>query len=171
MIASESVANPSSQSYQKVDIVLSGAQKARITDYTNLRVKVIAGTPIETSCCPENPEDPPRKISPVLNAAFSNKTGGAVGLPDSVKLIYEESSERWYVGDFRPECLSPDSSWYIILKCQDGEWNSPAAATFYSTTMVSHACEPFQLKYDGNMDAIENCAAGTFTLTITEPST
>lgn len=78
-------AQPTEQ-FENYAFPLTDQEIQAITDYTNLRLRILVGD-VQTGCCPN-------LLPSVLDLAISNTTSGCVS-PGVTKLYYNPSSERW----------------------------------------------------------------------------
>jgi hypothetical protein len=135
-------------SFVSETITLSDAQKALITDYTDLHVRVTAGSPV-ASCCPA-------ALPTTLYVTF---TGGdtcpcATG---SFPLVWDGISQWIGTGPLGPTCGHPVT---VTIHCMGGSSCSrlvlgaswPDGCDSASTSNVSPSscsCSPLSLTYDG----------------------
>jgi hypothetical protein len=148
-------------SFAEFDLVLPQSVLAQITDYTDLRLHVTAGYGVQVSCCPGLLPD-------VLTATVTNKTGGAVCLPDSFVLM-------WRAGLWMSVAQVGACRGAISLSCQTG---GGSCASFglqpglggITLPDPGCSCSPLNLVFSNVSLSGPFCggSAGTATFTITE---
>jgi hypothetical protein len=147
-------------------VTLTDAEAARITDYTDLRVRVIAGrlsVPCRTTGLPA-----------VLNGTFTNKSGVFTRLPDSIKMFFENGAWMW--DGTGVVCSLP--SQLALFPCSGGSCAGLTGFTLASGATVigpppqppdaSPPCVSSPLSLTFTVSGNFGCGAGGYTLTVTE---
>lgn len=114
VIASKSVTPGTT--FDKYFLNLPEDQINPITDYTDLRVRVIAGS-LTVSCCPVN-------VPPVLYASFPGATLGCTCL-GPIQIVYDQATGRWKgskaicgtVVTVQMRCGATESNFLAIASC------------------------------------------------------
>jgi hypothetical protein len=163
VLASQVVDPQQSFSQPSPPITLTVTTTGPITNYTDLRLRVMA--PVAVGCCDG-------LVPALLKATFSNKTGTCTCLPDSMILSYSFGLQEW-LGTVGPgPCGGP--SVVLVLSCTGTictDWflSSPDTSLSFSAHPDSAGCHcnPLNLTFSGITAVGLNCS-GSFTITITE---
>lgn len=146
-----------SQGYADHVLTLTDAEKARITDYGQLRLRVIAGHSVQVACCPD-------KLPEFLTATVTQKTGDCTCLPDNY-LLHNPGGDQWSPVD-PPNGCDEFGCLYLDCSALTSQWSFSTNSCVASWTLVSETCAPFQLVLDC-VGAGPFCD-GSFRVTITE---
>jgi hypothetical protein len=144
--------------YEDFILELKAAEVARITDYTDLRIRVGAGR-VEVPCCPS-------PLPGVLRVTVTDKTGACRCLPDSFAVAWDEGAQDWRLGSgfscdgfggFTVDCGG--SSWTLtVIDPSDNNQNDP-----------DFLCGPLLVVWSNRRILPSYCGgSGTATFTITE---
>lgn len=136
--------------YQDFVMNLSAAEVAQITNYNDLRLKVVGGRPL-VPCCPNT-------LPLVLNATFS----GALAALGTVSMDFDDP---YWVGDYTACAVNGARS--IGFTCVAGQWVLfSAGGTHFQVGGPQTSCAPFLWSGSGTAEGI---CAGPFTVTVMEP--
>jgi hypothetical protein len=156
IIASRLAQAPSSFA-NAFDPPLSTAEINRITDYTDLHVRVTAGL-IQTSCCPNG-------LPPLLYAHLSNATGGCGCLNGLTVPLVWDGQQLW--SNTFPFCGETAPGSLISLQCSSGLF-----ALSFDGCVSRHPpapkpadnCNPFSITWTGLI--CDFCCSGTVDVTV-----
>jgi hypothetical protein len=156
-----------SESFASAVLTLTAAEVGRITDYTNLRLRVIAGG-VPTDCCPQ-------PIPTLLRLTFTSDDCPCIhGLSGILTHVPQSNPPAWFAA-VGPECDTGEvNEW--TLTCSSGSWVLSAATTVCVQGIPSlgpdaQSCHPLELVWHTciGADRPECCAYGLpVTLTITD---
>jgi hypothetical protein len=147
------------QSFANWGMTLTPDEAARISDYTDLRLRVIAGASVAVPCCPDT------LLPALVTAHITAQTGDSACLPDTLPLATYPSGWMYtgplcgLPGDATCDCLA-GTGFYL------GIFNN-ACAFVWGNLAVSTSCDPFQLIFDTTCQAP---CVGSATVTIEEPN-
>jgi hypothetical protein len=151
-------------SFQAYTMVLTPAQIATTTDYSNLRVQV--ATSNQVNCCPFNPVPFALKAT-VTNISACQCVDGHV-----VTLTWNSTQQAWVGSDSGIVCKPCGSNCNLMLtlKCVGAQFQltiqcSPGAPTMTVPAGAGATCSPFNQTFTfgpTNMD-ISSCCNGTIT--------
>ena len=144
-------------------VTLTEGEVARITNYNDLRVRVVAGR-LTVPCCPA-------ALPPLLNGTFTDKSGVFSALPDTIKLLY---GIGWHWVWDGPGAVCQHHA-ELTLSC-DGSGGAgfrlSSGATVIGPTSQAPdaspapACGPLSLTF--TVSGTFGCGAGGYKLTVTE---
>lgn len=154
VIASKQV-NPST-GFTNYTLTLTDAQVAAITDYTQLRALVTAGSPV-VPCCPDG-------VPPILHLTLSNGTGDCGCLDGEYALTWLEGGSTW-ANQTLTLC---GHLIYLSATCNnDGTWTITGSEgiAFFSGTTGMFTCTPLAITI--NSMPVSFICSGTIDATIT----
>jgi hypothetical protein len=154
------------EDFEDYVLTLTDAQIRSITDYTDLRVRVTAGYPIQADCCPNALPD-------VLVGTVSDRTGSCVCLPGTVVLAWNDVMNVYQAPEDWPQATCGFDT-LMYLACPLGgadlsDWtlsDDGGLANNSPHPSAGSSCSPLSLVFD--------CVAGrtpdfvgTYRLTVT----
>jgi hypothetical protein len=151
--------------YSNVVINVPAAVLASITDFTDLRLRVVAGA-LTVTCCPSNP------VPAVLFATFSGGTGGCSCLNgQTLELTYNTTTHTWMSPvEHLGNCSPPNSTNQLALACGGalgwglGISSSNGGCNASGALQVFVTCSPFSVGFAVSMTG---CCVGTVNCVVT----